>query len=95
MLDKNPHPIFTPGTVMTALRMEWPRYASAVSFILVRVKAPIWLGEYLQEEKEGRMPGSAPDSYFMQPPSPPKQPTAHLCPPASTQASPLSARMIL
>ena len=40
--------LHTPGTVMTALRMEWPRYASAVSFILVRVKAPIWLGEYLQ-----------------------------------------------
>ena len=32
--------------MMTACSTFWPRKASAVSFILVRMKALIWLGLY-------------------------------------------------
>ncbi len=35
------------GTVTTASLMGFPKYASAVSFILIKTNAPIYYGEYL------------------------------------------------
>ena len=34
------------GTVTTALCTDLPKYESAVYFIFIKTKAPIWEGEY-------------------------------------------------